>query len=329
MMMENFTAPISLPSKIAKKKIKTEIESTTLPKPSFPVLVEIGADPEPQPFVPTVSTIPFLSQKPKDKESDLYNLSAKRVSTFPLKTISEISHQESLMGGSKIVEYKAPKECSCCAAKGFHEGSFGQCQGVDTNSSEQLNPVVVSLLTASKKVCSSCNGIGRAYEMKMMEVLIPKNVKTGTKELYRVDSQGRPLPLNALYGQEVMVEFIVKAHPQFAKDEDGNAFYNCKISPFQALLGATLHIPSLTLPGTIVDIPIPSGSQPGDVFRIPNQGYTKPNCKKKRGDLVCTIVVEIPEIAALTEEQKEFFHYLGKWKSFPRSATLIMKGSNP
>jgi molecular chaperone DnaJ len=147
-------------------------------------------------------------------------------------------------------------------------------------------------------------------------------------QLYRVDSQGRPLPLNALYGQEIMVEFIVKAHPQFAKDDDGNAFYNCKISPFQALLGATLQVPSLMFPGTNVDISVSPGSQPGEVIRIPNQGYTKPNCKKKRGDLVCTIVVEIPELGSLTDEQKEFFHYLGKWKSFPRSATL-MKASHP
>jgi hypothetical protein len=115
MMMENFTAPISLPSKNAKKKPKIDNEILTLPNPSHPVLLEMINDPEPQQQVPVLSTMPFL--KPKEKESDLYNLSAKRVSTFPLKTVSEISHQESLIGGITKVEYKAPKECTCCAAK--------------------------------------------------------------------------------------------------------------------------------------------------------------------------------------------------------------------
>lgn len=189
--------------------------------------------------------------------------------------------------------------------------------------------IIVSLLSDSKKVCGACTGIGRAYELKTVEVPIPKNVKSGTKELYRVDSQGKALPLNALYGQEIMVEFLVKAHPLFSKDEEGNAYYTCKVTPFQAMLGATVRAPSLMIPGTTVDIIVPPGVQPGDVTRILNQGYTKPNCKKKRGDLVVTFAIEIPDLSKLTQEELEFYKYLSRWKSFPRNATLMVKGSGP
>lgn len=119
MMMETFVAPISIPSKIAKKKQKVAPGAEIPPPVSEP---EIILPPEPETQVGSSIIMPPAPEPPspgvkKDKEPDLLNVSAKRVASFPLKAQSELSHLDSLIGGTAKVDYKAPKECQCCSAK--------------------------------------------------------------------------------------------------------------------------------------------------------------------------------------------------------------------
>src|SRR5690349_4678315 len=78
----------------------------------------------------------------------------------------------------------------------------------------------------------------------------------------------------------------------------------------RAVLGTKLQIPKLYAKDQAdkLEIQIEPGTQPNEVLKIPNQGFTKANCKKKRGDLQVTVKVEIPR--SVTREQRELFERL-------------------
>ena len=90
----------------------------------------------------------------------------------------------------------------------------------------------------------------------------------------------------------------VRPHPFFERD-GYNVWYEATISFAQAALGAELTVP--TLDGN-VKYSIPSGTQPGDVFKLKERGIPSLS-GRGRGDQLVRVVVEVPK--KLNERQKE------------------------
>ncbi len=90
------------------------------------------------------------------------------------------------------------------------------------------------------------------------------------------------------------------------------------------MLGTKILIPKLYASSTEkLGLEIQPGTQPCTKIQIPNEGYIKLNCKKKRADLIVTILVEIP--TQLSPEQRELFEQLVALDGILTLSTFVSK----
>ena len=91
------------------------------------------------------------------------------------------------------------------------------------------------------------------------------------------------------------------------------------VSVTQAILGATLKVPTLDGP---VEYDIPEGTQPGTRFRLRGKGI--PYLRGSgRGDQYVTVEVEIPK--NLSAKQKELIKELEDDKFYKKKSTFMDK----
>lgn len=128
-------------------------------------------------------------------------------------------------------------------------------------------------------------------DLRTIEVSIPAGVKDSSK--VRVNNE-----LGEFY---LLIK--LKKHPIFSVD--GNSL-RCSfaVMDYEAILGCTQTLPTLSNP---VQIKIPSGSQPGQIFRIRKQGLPDLRSPEQRGDILATLDVKVsknlsPKERALIEE---------------------------
>ena len=103
-------------------------------------------------------------------------------------------------------------------------------------------------------------------------------------------------------------------HPDF-RVQGNNLFYNLELSPWEAVLGASVHI--LTLDGTVA-LKIPPGTMAEQKFRLRGKGL--PSDNGTRGDLhvIARIVVPSP----VTPEEKILLEQLASISTFNPRSTL-------
>jgi DnaJ-class molecular chaperone len=121
---------------------------------------------------------------------------------------------------------------------------------------------------------------------RRLDVAIPKGVR---------DGQRIRLP-GALDGVDLFLTVEVKADPRFERHGD-ELIADVQVPLTDALLGGTVHVP--TLEGS-VEMTIPPGTQPGQMFRLRGQGM--PRRDGGRGDELVRAKVAIP--ADLSEKEK-------------------------
>jgi len=97
-------------------------------------------------------------------------------------------------------------------------------------------------------------------------------------------------------------------HPDF-RVRDANLYYDLDLSPWEAVLGAAIHIP--TLDGKVA-LKIPSGTAAGQEFRLRGKGL--PAGDGMRGDLHVMVGIQVP--SQLTPEQKALWEQLAAKATF-------------
>jgi curved DNA-binding protein len=151
----------------------------------------------------------------------------------------------------------------------------------------------------------------------------------GTRKALTVQSNGRPrrfdvtIPTGvrdgqkirlagALDGSNLILTVRIQPHPYFERRDD-DVSVEVPVTPAEAVLGATIEVP--TLEGK-VEMVIPPGTQSGQVFRLRGQGMPRPG--GGRGDQLVEIRVVVPEKPSPRERQ--LFEELGKLgKENPRA----------
>jgi molecular chaperone DnaJ len=162
--------------------------------------------------------------------------------------------------------------------------------------------------------CKTCNGRKRVERERTLSVKIPAGVETGNT--IRLTGEGG---LGAYGGPpgDLYVYLTIDEHPLF-KREGQDIICDVPISFAQAALGTEIEVPTLT--GS-TKLKIPSGTQPGQVFKLRGKGF--PYLRGSgTGDQLCRINLEVP--TKLTSKQKELlqeFDALGN-----DHATPIIKG---
>lgn len=216
-----------------------------------------------------------------------------------------ISHLETCAtcSGSGAKPGTRPRTCSTCSGAGQVRratrtpfGSFTQVSACPTcNGSGQV----------IEDRCETCGGNGQNQVTKKLKITIPAGVDTGTR--LRVSNEGdtgqRGGPAGDLY-----VYLFVQEDPEFQRDSI-NIRSEVKVSYLQAILGC--HFLVNTVDGE-AELAIPSGTQPGTVLTLENQGVPRLGNPVARGDHLITILVDIP--TRIVPEERELLEKLAKIK---------------
>jgi len=135
-----------------------------------------------------------------------------------------------------------------------------------------------------------------------LDVNIPPGVDNGVK--VRHPGEGEAGAPGAHRG-DLYVVIRVKEHSLFHRD--GNHLVcQVPVTFSQAALGAEVEVPTLDGPATM---PMPRGTQSGDVHRIPSKGMPDVH-GGRRGDLLVQVIVETPK--NLTKRQEEIYRELAE-----------------
>jgi len=150
--------------------------------------------------------------------------------------------------------------------------------------------------------CPDCRGRGTVEKTRKIQIMIPAGVEDGhTLRLRGEGNAGESgVPPGDLY-----VVVNLAPHPVFAR-RDGDVYMETKVGVVQAMLGAEVVVP--TLYGD-VKLRVPSGTQPGTVFKVRGKGLPRFG-RWGKGDEYVKVNVEVPR--NLSGKQKDLLKHLGE-----------------
>lgn len=221
----------------------------------------------------------------------------------------EISFDEAAFGVKKDLKIPRTETCSTCngsgAKPGTHVKTCAKCKGKGTIQFAQRTPLgnFVQTQTCSecggtgKRVetpCSECHGRGKVRKERTITVNIPPGVDHGMT--LRMNGEGEAGDRGGIPG-DLHIKIYVKPHKIFTRQGD-DVICEIPISIVQAALGDEIEVP--TLEGR-AKFTIPSGTQPGQTFRLKGKGIQHLN-GYNRGDQHVRVKVVVP--TKLNSEQK-------------------------
>jgi molecular chaperone DnaJ len=225
----------------------------------------------------------------------------------------ELSLTEAFQGCKKSITIPREENCGECGGSGAQRGSrTSQCQQCRGRGSVVIQQGFFRMQQACRSCggrgqiitspCTNCRGQGRVQVRRTLEINIPAGVDTGIKVRHAGEGEaGGP-------GQprgDLLVVIRVKDHPLFQRDGN-HLICRVPVTFSQAALGAEIEVPAIDGP---TQMPLPRGTQSGDVHRIPRRGMPDVH-GGPRGDLLVQVVVETPR--NLTKRQEELYRELAE-----------------
>jgi curved DNA-binding protein len=141
------------------------------------------------------------------------------------------------------------------------------------------------------------------------KVRIPAGVKDG--QLIRLAGKGEA-GIGGGEAGDLYLRVRFARHPDF-EVRDANLEYTLPIAPWEAVLGATVSVP--TLEGSVM-VKVPPGSNNGQRLRVRGRGL--PRKGGERGDLFITLEVQLP--ARISAREKALWTQLAEGSEFkPRA----------
>jgi molecular chaperone DnaJ len=241
----------------------------------------------------------------------------------------EIAFEESAHGCEKEITVTKPEVCEVCQGSGAEAGSRirtcsscgGRGQIINSRgifSIAQTCPHCQGAGRVLEKPCTACRGEGRREHSSKIKLRIPAGVDTGSRLRSAGNGEAgfRGGPPGDLY-----VVLHVQAHALFQRDGD-DLLCEVPVSFVQAALGAEIAVPALD-GGT--SIRIPSGTQPGAMFRLKSKGIKNVQ-GHGRGDLHVRINVEVPTHLSPAQKAKlQEYADLCNGKESPMSQSFFEK----
>ncbi|MGH1537090.1 MAG: DnaJ C-terminal domain-containing protein [Gammaproteobacteria bacterium] len=179
-------------------------------------------------------------------------------------------------------------------AGGFHQGDFHrggfQSKGADQHASISIT-LEDAFLGAKKNI--------RLSSGRNLDVKIPAGITTGKR--IRLAGQGSPGAGGGPNG-DLYLEVTITPHRLF-KVDGKNILLDLPISPWEAVLGAQVQVPTL---GGRVEAKIPAGSQSGKKLRLKNRGL-KGN---PAGAQIVTLQIAMPE--STSDEDQQYYEDMAK-----------------
>ena len=226
----------------------------------------------------------------------------------------EISFLESCFGIKKNIKVNKLDRCKGCEGfGGTGEKTCEDCNGQGRVQKKYRTPfgAIAQTHTCSacsgkgktvKDVCEVCSGKGRVQSTKTLEVKVPAGIQDG--QSLRLTGEGEAGSPGARNG-DLFVEIFVTPHDIFVRKGD-DILLEFPISFSQAALGDKVDVPTIR---ENVTMKIPSGTQPGTVMKLKEEGVENVNGYGK-GDQLVRIKVKTPN--KLSSKQKKLFQDLAK-----------------
>jgi DnaJ-class molecular chaperone len=193
----------------------------------------------------------------------------------------EITLEDAHKGGRHRITLQGTRPCAACGGSGASSGG----------------------------VCPTCRGAGYTLNPKTIDVNIPAAAREGS--VIKLKQHGQPGPKGSEPG-DLYIKLKVRPHPIFDVSGD-DITAEAPVSPSEAVLGATIEVP--TLEGK-VEIKIPPGAQGGQRLRLRGQGLNKR--AGGRGDQYVKLKVVVPSHP--TDREQDLYKELGEASQFnPRA----------
>lgn len=221
-----------------------------------------------------------------------------------------ISFEEAAFGVKKQVQLTKYVKCEKCHGSGASEGTSKKtcptCNGSGEVRTTQRTPFGQFQSVSPcqqcggtgqviEKPCTNCSGTGNVRKTVTISVDIPAGVDN--ESVISIRGQGEPGTNNGPNG-DLYVVIRVRPHSLFKRDGQ-DLWLEMPVSYTQAALGDDIIVPTLT---EKVSYSIPSGTQPGTVFRLRGKGIRGIRTSRM-GDLYVKVVLEVP--TKLNSEQKK------------------------
>ena len=184
----------------------------------------------------------------------------------------EISVFEALGGATKIINMLQTNLCPKCQGRRFVNGSE----------------------------CPFCKGKGETSTYKRFNVRIPAGIKDKSK--IRLAGEGEKGKNGGANGDLYLIIHIIE--PKGYQTEGVNILKTVPITPFEAVLGANITIPTLT--GN-VSLKIAPNTRNGQKIRLSGCGIEQ---NDKVGDMIVTVEIQIPK--SLSEEEIDLYKRLAE-----------------
>ena len=158
-------------------------------------------------------------------------------------------------------------------------------------------------------VLKNAEGKDKSYTIKL-----PEGIRNGEK--IRLMGQGKEGKNGGKNG-DLLIEINIKEDSKY-KLKGFDLYTDLKISPWEAILGAKIEIPTIDANTSIY---IPQGVQTGELIKIPEKGFK--NAKGGRGDLYAEIKIMVP--SQITKKEEKIFKELSELSKFnPRNENNII-----
>jgi len=163
---------------------------------------------------------------------------------------------EAIQGTTKIVNILHTETCPNCAGRTFLNGAK----------------------------CPLCKGLGEQSIHKKLSVKIPANVKQDSK--IRIPNEGNKGTHGGANG-DLFLNVKIELGSEY-KYDGLNVKRTIAITPFEAVLGTTIEVPT---PNGNVSMKVTPNTSSGQKFRLAGQGLKQNN---KIGDMIVTVNIEVP-----------------------------------
>ncbi|MBQ8847852.1 MAG: DnaJ domain-containing protein [Candidatus Gastranaerophilales bacterium] len=191
----------------------------------------------------------------------------------------------------------------------FCEALIGTNRTVNITNSK-ICPKCNGKKFANNQKCPYCDGLGEKIFNKKITVKIPPQIKNNAK--LRILNEGS---LGENGGKNGNLYIIVKIESNDdLKVKDGIVYYDAHISPYLAVLGGNVTVPTLWGEATIKIPPLTKSNQS---FKLIDVGVLDEKTNKK-GDEIVKIVIQIP--TEITNEEYLLYEKLKEINSRKRNA---------
>jgi molecular chaperone DnaJ len=224
---------------------------------------------------------------------------------------ADISLAEAATGTSVELSFEAIETCEVCHGNGAKPGTpivtCERCGGAGVLQAVTRSPfgqvmrqMACDVCHGEGKIpsepCDNCEGRGREVRRRTLRVDVPAGIGDGQR--IRLSGRGhageRGGPPGDLY---VLVR--IKPDERFLRDGD-DLVTVLDVSAPRAALGAKVTAPGLE---GEVEVEIPAGTQPGEVFVVRGEGMPRLRRSGRRGDLRVVVNVVVPR--RLNREQRK------------------------